>query len=122
MAISTRDHANSNHNLPANEMWQLVIAPFLLSTTGQQLGPGAVPMADGERHLFIDDAILVPNSVDNAVLRMHPPRKTGEVVIVADRPWEGVIFYYDSIVQVSDREFRIYYVRVLPTHASPLTG
>ena len=54
------------------------------------------------------------------VMRMHAPRKTGEVVITPDQPWEGVIFYYDSIVQVSADEFRIYYECVRNPPLRPL--
>lgn len=78
---------------------------------------GGVPLKlePGQRQLMIDDFLLddaiTPNRADGAapVLRMHSAQKTGDLVIVADKPWEGVIFYYDSIVQVSDDEFRIYY-------------
>jgi hypothetical protein len=66
----------------------------------------------GQRHLMIDDALLDTTTtselgvaaaagVVSPVLRMHPARKTGQIVITPDRPWEGVIFYYDSIVQVT---------------------
>ena len=77
------------------------------STAPLQLQPG-------QRQLMIDDSLLDGASINQAggatpVLRMHPAQKTGQLAIVADKPWEGVIFYYDSIVQVSDDEFRIYY-------------
>ena len=78
-----------------------VVAVMAAAAAPLHLGPG-------QRLLMIDGALL--SSPSEAVeLRMHAPRKTGEVVIKADKPWEDVIFYYDSIVQVSATEFRIYY-------------
>jgi hypothetical protein len=79
----------------------------------------------GQRQLMIDGSLLDDASSANRaggtapVLRMHPAHKTGQLVIVADKPWEGVIFYYDSIVQVSESEFRIYYECVLANAPSP---
>ena len=51
---------------------------------------------------------------------MHPARKTGRLMIVADKPWEGVIFYY-GIVQVSSDEFRIYYECVVANLSPPIS-
>ncbi len=39
------------------------------------------------RQLFLDDRFFA--SVSNVSLRVHPPRKTAERTLVADRPWEG---------------------------------
>jgi hypothetical protein len=75
--------------------------------------PAPLQIQSGQRQLMIDRELLSTTSSSgddgNAVIRMHRPRKTGQVVIKADEPWEDVIFYYDSIVQVSQSEFRIYY-------------
>eukprot|EP01043_Picozoa_sp_COSAG02_P040201 COSAG02_NODE_3233_length_7129_cov_27.245946_2_plen_127_part_00 len=91
----------------------LGVAPALAASEAISV---PVQLESGQRQLMIDEFLLddasSTNSADGAaapVLRMHPAQKTGQLVIVADKPWEGVIFYYDSVVQVSDNEFRIYY-------------
>ena len=89
----------------------LGVAPALLSH-GSSRAP--LQLEPGQRQLMIDGSLLDTDDAAQAagtapVVRMHPAQKTGQVSIVADKPWEGVIFYYDSIVQVSDDEFRIYY-------------
>ena len=65
----------------------------------------------GQRLLMIDEALLdaAAPGATAPILKMHAPRKTGQIVITPDKAWEGVIFYYDSIVQVGPAEFRIYY-------------
>ena len=58
----------------------------------------------------VDRALLDDenSSSESVVMRMHRPQKTGPLIVTADRPWEGAICYYNSIVQVSDSDFRIY--------------
>ena len=90
----------------------LGVAPAVLAHGGSSRAP--LQLEPGQRQLMIDDSLLDTDDAAQAagtapVVRMHPAQKTGQVSIVADKPWEGVIFYYDSIVQVSDDEFRIYY-------------
>ena len=105
----------------------MAVAPLLLSwaLTGAAAlptpaSPAPLRPKPGQRHLMIDDALLEPQTPAGElsraasgavppVLRMHPAQKTGQVVIKPDKAWEGVIFYYDSVVQVSKSEFRIYY-------------
>jgi len=70
----------------------------------------AMQLKVGERQLMIDRALLDDenSSSESVVMRMHRPQKTGPLIVTADRPWEGAICYYNSIVQVSDSDFRIY--------------
>jgi hypothetical protein len=97
-----------------------LLAATVTLTVGAATG---IQLEAGQRQLMIDDFLLDTSSFRSSssvapssspvapVLRMHPARKTGEIVITPDQPWEGVIFYYDSIVQVgqgSSSEYRIY--------------
>lgn len=85
--------------------------------------PAPLQLEPGQRQLMIDDILLDDSRAENPagiapVIRMHPAKKTGQLMIVADKPWEGVIFYYDSIVRVNEDEFRIYYEYVaLSSHS-----
>ena len=81
----------------------MLLICLLSSAAAPPLPRAPLLIADGQRQLFIDVALV--GTSEGTVLRMHAPIK-GEVVITADRAWEGVIFYYDSIVQVSNTEFR----------------
>ena len=96
-------------------LWQTVVVVGAAAAEAAAPPPPpvspAVPLRSGQRQLMIDRALLDEETFPSVAveMRMHAPRKTGEVIIEADQPWEGVIFYYDSIVQVSDIEFRIYY-------------
>ena len=38
-----------------------------------------------------------------------PTRKTGIMAVVPDKPWERLIFGYNSVLKVSDSDYRIYY-------------
>ena len=64
-------------------------------------------------HLFVDTAGLATSS--SVELVQHAPAKTGALVVVSDRPWDGggaqhgAIAGYCSAVQVSPTELRIYY-------------
>ncbi|MBE9479523.1 MAG: hypothetical protein IMY80_06110, partial [Chloroflexi bacterium] len=66
------------------------------------------PVDVGSRkQLFIDDALIA--SSRKIELTMNPPAKTGERVIVADRPWEsGGIGAYCTVLKVG-YEYRLYY-------------
>ncbi len=53
------------------------------------------------RQVFIDGRFLATSQ--NAELTVHPPRKTGEKTLVADRPWEGkYIDVYSSVMKVGE--------------------
>ncbi|HSW46625.1 MAG TPA: hypothetical protein VLM89_13765 [Phycisphaerae bacterium] len=68
------------------------LAPAIASATG---GPAVKSQADdpsvldvGERRQVFIDGRFMANSRD-VELVVHPPRKTGERTLVADKPWEG---------------------------------
>jgi len=58
-------------------------------------------------HLFVDLQGLTEAS--NLTLRQHEPIQSNEWLIIADQPWENYLLYYNSIVQVSEDDLRIYY-------------
>ncbi|MCX8092054.1 MAG: hypothetical protein N3I86_14165, partial [Verrucomicrobiae bacterium] len=59
------------------------------------------------RQLFIDQRFFASST--NVELRVHPPRKTGERTLVADRPWEGkYIDVYCSVLWV-DGVYHLWY-------------
>lgn len=98
----------------------LLLSPLAHGSSASTLPPPAIaprpqpqPLLElqaGARQLMIDRSMLDEGATSSAaVIKMHPPRKTGKIAIKADKPWEELIFYYDSIVQVSTTEFRIYY-------------
>ena len=64
-------------------------------------------------HLFVDTAGLASHS--GLSLVQHAPRKTYEMAVLPDRPWDGggaqhgAIAGYCSAIQVSPTELRIYY-------------
>eukprot|EP00035_Acanthoeca_spectabilis_P033366 m.23290 g.23290 ORF g.23290 m.23290 type:complete len:318 (-) comp5926_c0_seq1:1208-2161(-) len=65
--------------------------------------------ASTELHVFLDTEGLL--STDGLALKQHRGMKpeNGARVIVATEPWELLIFAYNSVVQVSDTEVRLYY-------------
>lgn len=64
-------------------------------------------------HLFVDTEGL--SNVEGLQLLQHRPSKTYDMVVEPDKPWDGggalrgKIAGYNSVVQVSDTELRIYY-------------
>ena len=62
---------------------------------------GAVLNVGGQRQVFIDDRFFTAQR--DVELVVHPPRKTGEHTLVADRPWEGGdIGTYSCVQKVGD--------------------
>jgi hypothetical protein len=71
--------------------------------------PPAAALAVGTReHLLLwgDPALTASTTL---VARTHPPRKTGIMAVVPDKPWEFLIFAYTAALKVSDSDYRIYY-------------
>ena len=64
----------------------------------------------GGPHLFIDRAGLHPNTTwDSLIFKAHSPRKTYTMLVQPEYPWEPYIDAYNSIVQVSVHDLRVYY-------------
>ncbi len=64
--------------------------------------PDAILDLGNRRQVFIDGRFFA--SAKNVELAVHPPRKTGERTLVADRPWEGsgpgtysTVIYMDGV-------------------------
>eukprot|EP00041_Stephanoeca_diplocostata_P017296 m.345125 g.345125 ORF g.345125 m.345125 type:complete len:581 (-) comp20656_c0_seq1:654-2396(-) len=66
---------------------------------------------DKELHLFVDFSGI--QNVTGLQIRQHAPTKTYEILVQGDAPWERendlLAFGYNSLVQVSSADWRIYY-------------
>ena len=75
-----------------------------------------VPIAvDSEKQLFIDEKFIAES--DGVVLTMNPPQQMPEPVLAVDRPWEGVIGAYNTVLKEGDR-FLLWYDVLLPEGSS----
>jgi len=80
---------------------------LLVVSAATNAGAGQQPIAvGGEKQLFIDDLFFEKS--ENVTLRVHPPRKTGEKTLVADRPWESVTLNWFSLMADSGK-YRMWY-------------
>jgi hypothetical protein len=83
--------------------------------------PSSVPAKTDDDAVPADAAALAPGTTEHLLyddhwtasataltLTMHAPTKAG-VVVKPEHPWEPVIFAYNSLVKVSDTDYRIYY-------------
>jgi hypothetical protein len=84
----------------------LAALPGILATAEAPIDVG------GERQLFLDDFLIARRS--GVALVLHPPAER-EVVLVADRPWEGGASWAASILQEGER-YRLWY-RAAPEKA-----
>lgn len=50
-----------------------------------------------DRQLFVDRAFFAEST--NVSLRLHPPRKTGEKVLEADKPWESATLNWFNVLE-----------------------
>ncbi len=67
--------------------------------------PAAPIEIGGRRELFVDRALI--ESMRGVELRLHEPRPAG-VALRLDRPWEGVVSTYVTVLKDADR-YRMYY-------------
>ena len=72
---------------------------------------------NSEKQLFIDDKLIAES--DGITLTMNPPQQIPEPVLVIDRPWEGVIGAYNTVLKEGDR-FRLWYDVLLPEGSSEI--
>jgi hypothetical protein len=61
---------------------------------------------DSEKQLFIDDKFIARS--DGVTLTMNTPQQVYEPLLVADRPWEGRIGAYNTVLKEGDL-FRMWY-------------
>lgn len=81
---------------------------------GAELAGAAAPVrwVGRERQLFVDTHFLA--ETQGTRLQLHPPRKSGEKLLVYDQPWESATLNWFSVLQdkgVIDRQarFRMWY-------------
>ncbi len=72
----------------------------------------ALYQVGSERQLFIDRAFF--DQTSNVALRLHPPKKTGEKNLQADKPWESATLNWFTVLKdrgVIDKEakYRMWY-------------
>lgn len=93
------------------------ILVLLMVWTGISISPGygaddsphtasLVRHVDSQRILFVDEAFIAEKSA--VELKLHPPRKTGEQLIVSEHPWESATLNWFSVLQDGGK-FRMWY-------------
>lgn len=93
-------------------MWPGLLAMVLLPFGACHAADRAVAAAvnlykvGSERQLFIDDLFF--ESSHGVVLRVHPPRKTGERTLEGDRSWENASLNWFNVLQEGSR-LRMWY-------------
>lgn len=99
----------------------LVLISFIAA--GRLLAADGTPIEVGnQRQLFLDELFFAEKR--GIALRVHQPRKTGEVTIKADRPWErGGLGPYSSVLWDNGRyHFWYHAMDSLLWHTSPGAG
>src|SRR6478736_632337 len=56
--------------------------------------------------LFVDEQYLA--KVERVRLKLHPPRKTGEQLVVSEHPWENATLNWFSVLQDGNK-YRMWY-------------
>ena len=74
-------------------------------------------VVNSEKQLFIDDKFIAESS--GVTLTMNPPQQIPEPVLEVDRPWEGVIGAYNTVLKEGNR-FRLWYDVLLPEGSSEI--
>ena len=109
---SVKRSNNTNGHWGVMALWQMRVAYMpneLRSSLSTKTDDDDEVVAVGTReHLLLwGDSALTANTT--LVAQTHPPRKTGVMAVVADKPWEFLIFAWTSVLKVNDSDFRIYY-------------
>jgi hypothetical protein len=63
--------------------------------------------AGSEKQLLIDGKLVARS--ENVTFRIHPPRKTSEVLLSADRAWEGSLIRGQPTVMLEEGRYRAWY-------------
>ena len=56
---------------------------------------------NSEKQLFIDEKFIAESS--GVTLTMNPPQQMSEPMLVVDRPWEGFIGAYNTVLKEDGR-------------------
>ncbi len=81
------------------------VALLLAGSSSIAGAAGARPIGS-EQVLLVDEAFVTEPA--GVRLALHPPRKTGERLLVSDRPWEDAMLNWFSVVQDGSK-FRMWY-------------
>ena len=82
----------------------LVVAAGLSTVVADAAEPGVIDLGR-RRELFVDRFLI--DRMDGLQLRLHQPQPAG-VALRLDRPWEGIISGYITVIQDGDR-YLMYY-------------
>jgi hypothetical protein len=77
------------------------------ATTATTTASSVVDVGTAEHLLLWGDSALTANTT--LVAKTHPPTKTGIMTVVPDKPWERLIYMFNTIVKVNETDYRIYY-------------
>ena len=77
------------------------------ATTATTTASSVVDVGTAEHLLLWGDSALTANTT--LVAKTHPPTKTGIMAVVPDKPWERLIYMFNTIVKVNETDYRIYY-------------
>ena len=72
---------------------------------------------NSEKQLFIDNKFIAESS--GVTFTMNPPQQMSEPMLVVDRPWEGFIGAYNTVLK-EDGRFRLWYDVILPEGSSEI--
>ncbi len=67
---------------------------------------GSVRAVGSDKVLLVDQELIAKSS--DVRLKLHPPRKTGERLVVSEHPWESATLNWFSVLRDGDR-FRMWY-------------
>ena len=59
-----------------------------------------------EKQLFIDNRFIAKS--EGVTLTMNPPQQDHEPLLVSDKPWDGPLGVYNTVLKEGDR-FRMWY-------------
>ena len=90
--------------------WFLLISVVVLSSSlraNEEESSPSTPIVVGRNPvLFADPRMIL--SAEEVRTRLHPPRKTGERLLISDKPWEDATLNWFSVLH-QDGKFRMWY-------------
>ena len=107
--------------LPTDVLPQEYLVDYVRVYSFESGPPESWPVTVGtDEHLLIDDSML--QDMQGLSFAVHSPAKTGNMAVVADKPWEKTISSYNSVLTVPaidpsgapQPRFRVYYMALAP--------
>ncbi len=77
-----------------------------LLTVHQNFAEDTVRSIGSDKVLLVDRELIA--KADGVRLKLHPPRKTGERLVVSEHPWESATLNWFSVLQDGDK-YRMWY-------------